>query len=144
MIENKSDNSAGNPYLLRLDDFTTSGKSQRKWRPGKEGKAFVARQVLVTGTEKTACCLYHERFLLTLQNPQEIIRLDSDNRTRSLDCLCDCGCRSSPCTCPCTHRTSSVENCSSISQDGNRTRTTRWGPGILSPVRLPISPPGQL
>jgi hypothetical protein len=29
-------------------------------------------------------------------------------------------------------------------RDRNRTDTPFWGPGILSPVRLPVSPPGQL
>lgn len=33
---------------------------------------------------------------------------------------------------------------SGISQDGGRTRTSLPRPGILSPVRLPISPPGHL
>jgi len=54
LTKTQSDKSAGNPDFLRLDDFTVAGKGQRKPCLCEERKAFVARQVLVAGTEKPA------------------------------------------------------------------------------------------
>lgn len=60
-----------NPDLPRLHDFTVAGKGQRECRLCEEGKALVARQILVVGAGETACCLHDQRFLLTLEYTQK-------------------------------------------------------------------------
>ena len=52
LTKRQSDKSAGNPDLLRLDDFSAAREGQWELRLCEKGKALVTRQVLVAGTEK--------------------------------------------------------------------------------------------
>jgi len=79
------------PDLSRVDHLGPTRQWQRFVTESEERQPLVGRQVVPASPKETAPGSDDERSILLMQNAREILGLEPDERTRSLDGLRDCG-----------------------------------------------------